>query len=237
MGESGSRPEMLRALAVRLELDMSDMGLLDRALTHSSALAEMPELPGNNESLEFLGDAVLGLAVAQWLYQRIPELSPGDYTQMRARVVNKRTLASIAGRLDLGSAVRLSRGEEAAGGRQRSGLLADSMEAIIGAVFLDGGWKPARNFIERVFSEELEQTRSKEADRDYRSRLQQYCQAQQWPLPEFEVIREEGPDHRKEFEVSVRLEGEVAGRGTGMSKKEAEQNAARAALEHEGELK
>jgi len=235
MGDSTERDQELRALGSRLGLGLSSFNLLDRAVTHASALGDRPDLTGNNESLEFLGDAVVGLAVAGWLYEHVPDLSPGEYTQLRARVVNKQTLASVAKGLDIGGVVRLSRGEESSGGRERPGLLADCLEAVVGAVFLSEGWETARAFVVRILEDELQRAPEALAHWDYRSQLQNYCQARQWPLPAFEVIGESGPDHQKKFEVSVSLHGRVAGSGSGSTKKEAEQNAARAALENQGQ--
>jgi len=235
MGEQSQRDEELRALGSRLGLDLSSFNLLDRAVTHASALGDRPELTGNNESLEFLGDAVLGLAVAEWLYAHVPDKSPGEYTQMRAQVVNRQALARVANGLDLGSVVRLSRGEDAAGGRERPGLLADCLEAVVGAVFLSEGWDAARGLSIRILENELRVAPKSLGDWDYRSQLQNFCQARQWPLPEFDVVAESGPDHQKTFEVSVTVQGRVAGTGQGATKKEAEQNAARAALESQGQ--
>ncbi len=219
----------------RLALDFSNLDVLDQALTHASAVPELPHSLGNNESLEFLGDAVLGMAVAQWLYEQVPGRLPGEYTRMRARVVNRNALAAVARRLDIAPAIRLGKGEEAHGGRERKALLADCMEAIIGAAYLDCGWDVAREFVERTFGEELEVARHSKTEWDFRSRLQNYCQAEGLSLPEFVVVHEEGPDHKKQFEVEVRLRGEAVGNGIGATKKEAEQRAARAALEYEGQ--
>lgn len=233
MSNADPRETELRALVSRLGLSLSSVRLLDRALTHASALGDSPEFSGNNESLEFLGDAVLGLAVADWLYAQVPNLSPGQYTQMRARVVNKRSLAAVAESLSLGTYVRMGRGEETAGGRHRPGLLADCFEAMVGAVFLDAGWSAARDFAVRSLQTELQAAPHTAGDWDYRSQLQNFCQARQWPLPEFEVTSESGPDHRKTFEVTVKVRGAAVGSGRGATKKEAEQSAARAALEGE----
>lgn len=235
MGEKSSRNEELRALGSRLGLDLGSFNLLDRAVTHASAVGDRPEFSGNNESLEFLGDAVLGLAVADWLHEHVPNLSPGQYTQMRARVVNKQTLARVAKGLDIGSAVRLSRGEESSGGRDRQGLLADCLEAVVGAVFLGEGWETAKRFVVRILENELRAAPESRGEWDYRSQLQNYCQARQWPLPVFDVVAESGPDHQKTFEVAVTLHDRVVGIGHGNTKKEAEQCAARAALESEGQ--
>ncbi len=233
MSDSASREAELGALVSRLGLSLSGLRLLDRALTHASALGDFPELAGNNESLEFLGDAVLGLAVAQWLYEHVPDLSPGQYTQMRARVVNRHSLANSAEAIDLGRFVRLGRGEESAGGRRRPALLADCFEAMVGAVFLEAGWPAARDFVIRILGNELEAAPHTAKEWDYRSQLQIFCQSRQWPLPEFEVTSESGPDHKKTFEVTVKVRGQVAGTGRGKTKKDAEQDAAKAALDRE----
>jgi ribonuclease-3 len=207
---------------------MGDMSLLDRALTHASALAEGAS--ADYESLEFVGDAALGLAVAHYVYSHSPSATPGNCSQMRARVVNRGTLAQAARRIDLAPDIRLGKGEESSGGRHRDALLADCLEAVIGAVYLDSGWDTARQLIERILSPELNAVLSAGDELDARSRLQQHCQAQGWALPTFEVVSEEGPDHAKVFAVEVSVEGAVWGRGRGRSKKEAEQEAARVAL-------
>ncbi|HOT51352.1 MAG TPA: ribonuclease III [Candidatus Hydrogenedentes bacterium] len=228
------RADQLRALAERIGMPIKDYVLLNRALTHASVSAETTERIHNYESLEFLGDAVLGLAIAHCLYERIPDRTPGEYSRIRAGVVNRRCLAQIARRLGIASAIRLGKGEELAGGRQRASLLADCLEAMIGALFLDRGWAAALEFVARVFEPELVRELASDRIWDFKSRLQNYCQGRHLPLPVFTIVQSEGPDHRKQFEVEVSLGGEPAGRGRGLSKKEAEQNAARAALAREG---
>lgn len=230
------RMDALRSLAARLGVEVDDYSLLDRALTHASVLSDASDASHDYESLEFVGDAVLGLAVAHYLYEQQPDRGPGDYTKMRSWVVNRRTLARRAAELDIGSAVRLGKGEERAGGRKRSALLADCMEAIIGALYLDQGWDAAKVFVGRVFEAELREAQSATKIWDFRSKLQIYCQSKRLALPEFVVVRALGPDHNKEFEVEVSLRGEVVGSGKGTTKKEAEQEAARTALEREGQL-
>jgi ribonuclease-3 len=187
------------------------------------------------ESLEFLGDAVLGLAVAHHLFEALPDRTPGEYSRMRAGLVNRKCVARVARMLDIAPVIRLGKGEEQAGGRHRTALLADCMEAVIGAVYLACGWEPARDFVVRAFGEELDRSEHEDNLWDFKSRLQNYCQGEKMSLPDFVVVRAEGPDHDKEFEIEVFLRGEPAGRGRGRSKKEAEQHAAKAALEYEGQ--
>ena len=236
MAETAAPRAELTTLAARLGLRMENWALLDQALTHASATAPQSGADSNYEPLEFVGDAVLGLAVTHYLYEHVPGRTPGEYSRMRAGTVNRRTLAKIARELGLGEAIRLGKGEETSGGRNRSALLADCMEAVIGAVYLDQGWPHAQQFVEAIFEAEL--TRATRDDKlwDFKSRLQHYCQAQHIALPLFTVVRCEGPDHRREFEVEVSLRDLPSGRGRGLTKKEAEQNAARAALEQEGQL-
>ncbi len=236
MPEDSERAQIVRSLADRLELDIQDYALLDQALTHASALADSAGPRSDYESLEFIGDAALGLAIAHVLYERVPDRTPGEYSKMRAAIVNRKVLAGVAARLDIAPAIRLGKGEEKIGGRGRKALLADCLESIIGALYLDRGWDAVRQFVVQTFQQELEGAQSAEVVWDFRSRLQNYCQANRIPLPAFEVVRAEGPDHRKRFDVQVLLRGEVVGRGTGSSKKAAEQLAARAALIREGQL-
>lgn len=234
--EEGDRAHALGALAARLGLTFNNLSLLDQALTHASVLCEVEENLVDYESLEFLGDAALGLAIAHGLYAHLPDLSPGEYSRMRAGMVNRRNLAQLAQDLEIAPLIRLGKGEELSGGRHRTSLLADCLEALIGAIYLDQGWDTVRTFVLRIFAPDLEQAGTSTRIWDYKSRLQHYCQAEHIPLPSFVVVTSRGPDHLKEFEVEVLLRGQPAGRGTGMSKKEAEQNAARAALVTEGQV-
>ena len=229
------RHEELSGLCSRLDLGIGDLALLDRALTHASILPENEESTRDYESLEFLGDAVLGLAVAHYVYEKVPDRAPGDYSRMRAGLVNRRCLAQVAAELDIAPLIRLGKGEETAGGRKRKALLADCLEALIGALYLDRGWEAAREFVARAFEDHFGRELGTERVWDFKSLLQNYCQAERIALPLFAVVRSEGPDHKKEFEVEVSLGGAAVGRGRGATKKEAEQNAAREALEHEGQ--
>lgn len=234
--ESSEREAELETLRDRLDLGVQDFDLLDRALTHASIQSELSGPSYDYESLEFLGDAVLSLAVAHHLFVNTPDRTPGEYSRMRAKIVNQQGLSQVAERIQIGPVIRLGKGEEMSGGRNRAALLADCLEALIGAVYLDQGMEAAIAFIERTFEEELVAASQKDAGWDHKSRLQHYCQAEKIPLPRFELVRSEGPDHQKMFEVEVYVRGEPAGRGTGLSKKEAEQNAAQLALKREGIL-
>lgn len=230
MVEDLSRKEQLEEFALRVGIDIHNLDLLDQALTHASIASELPVVRYNYESLEFLGDAALGLATAHYLFEHAPGRTPGEYSRIRAAVVNRRTLARVAAKLNIAPVIRLGKGEELSGGRQRAALLADCVEALIGAIYMDQGWSAAHGFVIRVFADELDKAQSLETVWDYKSRLQHYCQAVHGPLPQFKVVSSEGPDHQKRFEIEVILDNEPAGRGEGSTKKEAEQNAARAAL-------
>lgn len=225
------RSDALRRWAQQWELAFQSYELLDEALTHASSLAEAPDRQGRDyEALEFLGDAVLEMAVSHYLFEKLPGRSPGEYTKLRATVVNRDCVARVARRLEIAALIRLGKGEEGGGGRKRTALLADCLEAVLGAVYLACGWPKARDFIVRVFAPELEMLMDMPPTWDYKSLLQNHCQAQHIALPRFEVVRSEGPDHRKEFEVEVYVRECPSGRGSGRTKKEAEQNAAYQAL-------
>ncbi len=233
---ANSREEQLRALASRLGVAFHDLGLLDRALTHASIACEDTSAGENYESLEFLGDAALSLAVAHALFEHAPDRTPGEYSRMRAAVVNRRSLARTADELALSDAIRLGKGEEQAGGRNRQALLEDCLEAFVGALYLDQGWAAVRAFVDRVFADQFSRAKDLDTTWDFKSRLQHYCQARRLALPEFILVRSHGPDHRKEFEVEVWLRGAPSGRGVGASKKAAEQSAAKQALIRERQL-
>jgi len=231
LNEDTDRLDALRGLAKRLAIQLDRYELLDQALTHASSLVESGENPGRDyEALEFLGDAVLELAVSHYLFEMLPGRSPGDYTKLRATAVNRNSVGRVARRIEIAPLIRLGKGEEAGGGRKRLALLADCMEAVIGAVYLEAGWPAARDLVMRAFAPELEELRDMPPTWDYKSLLQNHCQAAHIALPHFEVVRSEGPDHRKKFEVEVYVQDEPLGRGTGDSKKEAEQKAAQEAL-------
>ena len=205
-----------------------DRAHLDRSLVHRSFCAEHPDA-ASNERMEFLGDAVLGLSVAAHVFAEYPELPEGELALLRASVVNADVLADLAAEIGVGAALMLGKGEDASGGREKGSILADAMEAVIAAVYLDGGWPAADALVVRLLGERMRA----EADgpgRDYKSRLQELAARRFDQVPRYHV-RAEGPDHSKEFFATVSIGGQVRGEGEGRSKKQAEQAAAHAAWE------
>jgi ribonuclease-3 len=233
-------PDETAELEGRLGYPFQDRSLLIRALTHRSRVHEDGMSGEDNESLEFLGDAVLGLVVAEWLYRECPDADEGRKSKIKAALVSRSSLASIAERLDVGSALRLGRGEEKTGGRRKQALLADACEALIAAVYLDGGLDAARALLLRELGPGLDRVRRPglitALTGDYKSALQEWLQARSEPPPVYRIASEIGPDHRKSFEVEVCLDDRVVGRAEGRTKKEAEQGAARTALVAVGAL-
>jgi ribonuclease-3 len=209
-----------------------DRGLLEHAMTHTSRANE--DVSGgvtDNESLEFLGDAVLGFVVADMLFREFPEFNEGQKSKIKASLVSTATLARLAEQMRLGDHLLLGRGEEKTGGRRKQALLADGYEALIAAIYLDGGVEQARAFIAREFGPLVEEVRrAGMVGQDHKSALQEYLQSRDEPLPEYRLTGTVGPDHRKLFQVEVSVRGTPVAEGTGASKKEAEQDAARSAL-------
>jgi len=213
----------LSDLATRLEVDV-DPGILERAVTHRSFAYENGGLP-TNERLEFLGDSVLGLVVTDTLYRTHPDLPEGQLAKLRAAVVNAKALAGIGRELGLGEHLLLGRGEETTGGRDKSSIVADTVEAVIGAVYLDQGLDVATALIHRLFDPLIAESAGLGAGLDWKTSLQELCAAQSLGVPEY-VVDESGPDHMKSFRARVRVGVELYGDGRGGSKKEAEQQAA-----------
>jgi ribonuclease-3 len=210
-----------------------DRGLLEHAMTHTSRANE--DVSGgvrDNESLEFLGDAVLGFLIAELLFNEFPDRDEGQKSKIKAALVSTTALARLAEQLSLGDHLLLGRGEEKTGGRRKQALLADGYEALIAAIYLDGGIDHARAFVLREYDELIAEARLGSAGQDYKSALQELVQARNAPLPEYRLVGTLGPDHRKLFQVQVVVSGESIAEATGTSKKEAEQEAARLALEH-----
>jgi len=230
------------ALEERLGYKFSSRALLERALTHSSAVPELrasgaeeasrTTLPMDNERLEFLGDAVLGLLATEYLLTNFPEWSEGQLSKGRARIVNAGSLEAAARRLGLGEHLRLGRGEEKTGGREKQTLLADAFEAVVAGVYLDAGLGPAREVLRQVlFEQALEERGDRIADSDRKSALQEFLQGRGRTPAEYRLTGESGPDHQKLFLIEVWVDGERMAEGEGATKKEAEQRAASSALE------
>ena len=207
-----------------------DPELLTRALTHKS-YANENKVQSHNERMEFLGDAVLNLIVSEYLMKSCPDSTEGDLSRLRAAVVSESALAQIARDIGLGTYLLLGRGEEQTGGRNKASLLADCLEALIASIYLDAGKRAAQTFVMRFFEPVIKQTCTSGGTPDYKTELQEVCQDRLKQLPEYRVSSETGPDHQKQFEITVAINGRVSGRGKGKSKKEAEQNAAKEALE------
>lgn len=220
----------------RIEYRFRDPGLLEHALTHRSSVHE--DVSGgvfDNESLEFLGDAVLGFVIADMLFHEFPQHNEGHKSKLKAWLVSENSLAQLASDLGLGEFLILGRGEEKSGGRRKSALLADGFEALIAAIYLDGGVDAARDFIGRRFQPLVQEARQSSDDSgymsDFKSALQERLQSEERGLPDYRLVGETGPPHRKRFEVEVWIEGAPAARAEGRSKKRAEQEAARLALD------
>jgi len=208
------------------------MSLLEQALVHSSYINENSSFaPASNERLEFLGDAVLGLVVAEKVYQDSPQLTEGEMTKLRAALVRRETLVRIARGIGLGDYLYLGKGEEASGGRHKPANLAAVLEAVVAAIFLDRGSSIVREFVLRLLDIELQRVVSQGTGVDYKSELQELIQAREQQTPTYYVMETIGPDHDKRFTVEVRLGAAVLGRGSGKNKKAAESEAARSALE------
>jgi ribonuclease-3 len=222
----------LAELQKSLGVSFNDLSHLEQALIHSSYLNENPSFaPTSNERLEFLGDAVLGLVIAEKLYLSFPQFSEGEMTRARAALVRRDTLARVARVISLGDFLYLGKGEEASGGRHKASNLAAALEAVIAAIFLDRGLATAKEIILRLFNEEMERAVSQGAGVDYKSQLQELVQAKQQPPPVYELVEAVGPAHDRWFTVEVKISDTVLGKGSGRSKKMAETEAAYSALQ------
>ncbi|RJP18562.1 MAG: ribonuclease III [Candidatus Abyssobacteria bacterium SURF_5] len=231
MGNDSERRKELKDLEKLLGVHMRRIDLLNQALCHPSYVNELPEERGEHyEKLEFLGDAVLELIISHELYEAYPQYEEGELTKLRAAVVSKPTLAKTAKKIGIDPFIKLGKGEELGGGRKRNSLLADALEALIGAIYLDGGLKMAREFILQHFSDEIERLDKDQQKMDYKSILQEKTQMRFQTLPKYTVVRESGPPHDRTYDVLLTIKDEPYGIGTGRNKKEAQQNAARAAL-------
>ena len=222
---------MIKDLEEAIGYRFKNITLLQNALAHSSYANERwHDSLKSNERLEFLGDSILGMVVAEYLYRNFPERPEGELTRMRADMVCEQALAAVAGRIGLGNHLLLGNGEEQGGGRNRNSILADAVESVIAASFLDGGMEAARSFIDRFILVDVPVTKLHNAD--YKTALQELIQQKKNQVLSYALVGQSGPDHDKKFEVEVSLNDQVIGKGIGSSKKRAEQDAARAALEY-----
>jgi ribonuclease-3 len=221
----------LNTLQQALGISFNDRSLLEQTLVHSSYCNEKPAFTGHsNERLEFLGDAVLGLIIAERLHHGLPRLSEGEMTRLRSALVRQSCLARIAATISLGNYLYLGKGEEASGGRNKPKNLAAALEAVIAAVYLDQEPASTREFVLRLFDAELDRVLTQGSGGDYKSRLQEFTQAKWQLTPTYHLVEAVGPDHDKTFTVEVRIDNTVLAKGSGKSKKAAETEAARAAL-------
>lgn len=218
------------ALCDRIGHHFADADLIETALRHRSWCAENGDVE-SNERLEFLGDSVLGLVVTDHIFSRYPSLPEGSMAKLRSDVVSSVSLAAVARDLQLGDALSLGKGEEASGGREKSSILADALEAVIGAVYVDGGWEPAAGIVMDRFAHRIERAARRPGLEDYKTRLQEHVARTGAQPPVYDVTGV-GPDHEKQFFATVSIAGQVLGRGEGRTKKEAEQGAAGQAWEH-----
>jgi len=225
---SPEREKQLQELEAKLGTSFLNKELLNQCLTHSS-FGHDYGLP-DNERLEFLGDAILKLAVSEYIYNKFPEKAEGDLTKIRATVISDETLAGIGRKIGLGDYLLLSENEKRTGGAKRKSNTANAFEALLGAVYLDAGIGKSRDLIIDYLKEEVEKSSKAGFIRDYKSALQEFSQKHKWELPHYRVIKESGPKHRRVFWMEVKVKGKRLGIGRGRSKKESEQRAAMHAL-------
>ena len=232
--DPGADLRPIKELVERLGLPVKNLYLFNRAFTHRSFVNESQFAQEDNERLEFLGDAVLDFIVGAWVYHHFPEMAEGDLTRLRSALVRTDQLAAFARRLNFGPALRLGRGELASGGRNRDSLLCGAFEAFIGALFLETDVHTAERFMEPLLESTRDQIFSRPDLSDHKSRFQEWSQGEHVGAPAYVQVGASGPDHQREFEVELRVNGKVFGRGRGPSKAAAEQAAARAALKSLG---
>ncbi len=221
-----------KELETSLGYQFKNSKLLIDALTHKSYHHEKPDESLNyNERLEFLGDSVLGLVIAEALFINETPLTEADMSKMKSYLVKESVLFDTASRLSLGKCLRLGRGEESTGGRQKKSILSDAVEALFGAIFLDSNYETAKSVILRLFSDKIDSIISKKEGHDFKSELQEKSQSMFGILPEYRIVKQEGEEHKKVFTVDVYINGQLCGSGIGKSKKDAQMNAAKEALE------
>lgn len=235
---SGDREDeaekLIQDFQTKLGYRFKNESFLLEALTHRSYVRTVDHNTRSNERLEFLGDSVLGMVIAEHLLLSNPKFDEGDLTKCKALLVNEAALAGVAMESGLNRFILLSPDEERTGGRERNSIMSDAVEAVIGAIFLDGGLNPARDFIRRILIIRENEILNDVSQRNFKGELLEYLQARGGGPPHYEVLSEEGPDHNKTFTIAVYTNGEMTGTGTGSTKKEAEQQAAAVALERLG---
>jgi len=232
LGKETPTLAILSALQQTLGISFNDLSILEQAIVHSSYINENPDsTPLSNERLEFLGDAVLGLVIAEKLYLDYPQFSEGEMTKLRSALVSRDTLARTARNISLGNYLYLGKGEEASGGRNKLTNLAGALEAVIAAILLDQGLAITKDFILRLLNKELQKVVSQGVKTDYKSQLQEFIQSRQQQIPTYYLVEAVGPAHNRRFTVEVKVDNIVLGRGSSKSKKAAEVEAAHAALE------
>lgn len=231
-----ARRKSLQAFEAQLNYEFQEPELLNTALTHTSYIKGEGRKAAHNERLEFLGDAVLELSVSEYLYKNYPKLNEGQMTRARAVTVCEPTLFAAAQKLGVGNYLRLSHGEENTGGREKPSILSDALEAVIGAVFLDGGMEAAKKFVLSFAVADIEKAVAGASAKDFKTQLQEFVQMEHRGSVKYELTGQSGPDHKKTFMMQVCLNGEVIGRGQGRSKQEAGQACAKEALIAFGQL-
>ena len=222
----------LDKLETAISYTFTDRQLLLQALTHKSFSNEQAEFAPHNERLEFLGDAVLELVISDWVFSHYPDIPEGGLTRIRAEVVSEKGLFQIARQLEIGTVLRLGKGEQRSGGREIPSLLADALEALLGAIYREGGFTAVDLVIKNIFRDMIEKSALLRYGSDYKTYLQERLQALYGQLPEYLLAEVSGPDHQKIFSTEVYLSGKLLGKGSGSSKKSAEQRAAAVALDH-----
>lgn len=225
----------MHSLEAKLNYKFNNIELLKNALVHSSYANEIRGNTHSNERLEFLGDSVLSIIVAEHIYNKYPNMPEGELTRMRASLVCEKTLCSFARELGLGDYLLLGRGEDKNGGRERDSILADAFEAVLAAIYIDGGMLVAKKHILNTVLRDLEHYNDEDTFKDYKTTLQEIIQRNPEESVSYSLVEETGPDHDKQFTVAVKLNSNVIGTGTGKSKKQAEQMAAKQALKLMGE--
>lgn len=223
---TGQRRRELLAFQKQVGIRFRNLDLLNLAFAHRSYANEAGASGGNNEKLEFLGDSVLGMVISEYLFSELPEKSEGDLAKIKSFVVSESILAEVAMKVGLDNYVLIGRGEECSGGRTKKAILADALEAIIGAYYVDSGLRQSSKFVLKLFVPSIDRVLENKHDKDYKTLLQEYVQKRFKTYPRYRVVHRHGPDHNRTFLTEVRIRNQSYGRGQGKNKKEAEQRAA-----------